>query len=59
MLWYAHRLIEPITITIRLQNIQKTAVFEELGCTVAWHLGEGDDVDPAAMPDGKVGNDRT
>lgn len=31
-------------------------MFQELGCTVEWHLSEGAAVDPAATPDGKVIN---
>lgn len=30
------------------------AVFEILGCSVEWRLGEGETVDPSTLPDGKV-----
>lgn len=33
---------------------QYAAVFYELGCSVEWHLQEGDAVDPSSAPDGKV-----
>lgn len=35
-------------------HTQCSAVFQELSCSVEWHLQEGDAVDPASAPDGKV-----